>query len=382
MVRPAVAAIAPSARRPAAEGVAAASAVGGRRDSSLTKKPLKIRTEDFRPYRTSPQLLRQHQLTRRRRRADGLERSGLDGALSVHVYCGHGLRATPTSLRDLYCVVGVDGLNRARTAVQTGAINFDWDEKFQVDVLDAESVSFGVYSWTPVAGAAAATSKQKLFFTGTVHLREFLQRGGPHQQLALRLDPTGVLYVELEYLDVSVVYWRAVRGTGIPRRVRRVPACCTWNWNTSTCPSCTGALRRRPAASSESRWKAWCCASGRPETCRSWCGGARRKWKDAVSTASASTGCVVRRAVSECSRLTSRLTPRERSWRPTGFPTSTSYPVSTCLRSQSINQSINQLINQSCFISDNKGPYLIYRQRDRERVLACLCFDEKAFFAD
>ena len=190
-----------SARRP----VTAASSTVARRDVTLTKKPLKIRTEDFRPYRTSPQLLRQQQL-RRRRRADDAEKPGLDGMLSVHVYCGHGLRATPTSLRDLYCVVGVDGLNRARTAVQTGAINFDWDEKFEIDALDAESLSFGVYSWST---GATSSLKQKLFFSGTVHLREFLQRGGPHQQLALRLDPTGVLYVELEYLDVSYVYRRS-----------------------------------------------------------------------------------------------------------------------------------------------------------------------------
>jgi len=194
-------ATATSARRP----VAAGSSGLAHRDFTLTKKPLKIRTEDFRPYRTSPRLLRQQQL-RRRRGADDVERRGLDGMLSVHVYCGHGLRATPTSLRDLYCVIGVDGLNRARTAVQKGAINFDWDEKFDIDVLDAESVSFGVYSW---ATGATSTTKQRLFFSGTVHLREFLQRGGPHQQLALRLDPTGVLYVELEYLDVSYVYRRS-----------------------------------------------------------------------------------------------------------------------------------------------------------------------------
>jgi len=192
-------------RRPATAATATEASSTARRDVTLTKKPLKIRTEDFRPYRTSPQLLRQQQL-RRRRRADEANKTGLDGMLSVHVYCGHGLRAAPTSLRDLYCVVGVDGLNRARTAVQTGAINFDWDERFDVDVLDAESVSFGVYSW---AAGATSTLKQKLFFSGTVHLREFLQRGGPHQQLALRLDPTGVLYVELEYLDVSYVYRRS-----------------------------------------------------------------------------------------------------------------------------------------------------------------------------
>ena len=158
-----------------------------------------------------------------------VETPGLDGMLSVHVYCGHGLRATPTSLRDLYCVVGIDGLNRARTAVQTGAINFDWDETFEIDVLDAESVSFGVYSWTT---AATSTTKQKLFFSGTVHLREFLQRGGAHQQLALRLDPTGVLYVEeckswvsvKSWLGQSGPDWRPVRRTAISRRVYRLPA--------------------------------------------------------------------------------------------------------------------------------------------------------------
>jgi len=225
----------PAARRPVVPASSEIAAGRGGRDggstTTLTKKPLKIRTEDFRPYRTSAQtLLQQQQLQQqrsRRRRTDvsaAVERpAGLDGMLSVHVYCGHGLRANPTSLRDLYCVVGVDGLNRARTAVQTGAINFDWDEQFDVDLLDAETVSFGIYSWA--SSGASSASKQKLFFSGSVHLSEFIQRGGPHQQLALRLDPTGVLYVALEYLDVSHVYGRtpAARPTG-----RCARCCCSF----------------------------------------------------------------------------------------------------------------------------------------------------------
>ena len=88
-------------------------------------------------------------------------------------------------------------------------------------MLDAETVSFGVYSWTSAAGATSSSvSKQKLFFSGTVQLSEFVQRGGPHQQLALRLDPTGVLYVELEYLDVSFVY----RRSPAPRSTARCAA--------------------------------------------------------------------------------------------------------------------------------------------------------------
>ena len=38
--------------------------------------------------------------------------------------------------RDLYCVVEVDHVHKARTVVRSGGLNFDWDERFQLDLLN------------------------------------------------------------------------------------------------------------------------------------------------------------------------------------------------------------------------------------------------------
>jgi hypothetical protein len=190
--------------RAASEASSAANATSAK--TPLTRQPLKIRSEEFRSYR-STSAARSHQ-----RKPNVEDVGGLDGILSVHVYCGYGLRIAPTILRDLYCVIGVDSVNRARTAVQSGAVNFDWDELFDVDVVGARTVTFNVYNWS-------RGTKQKLYFTGTVDLSDYVIAtaaaaagdGGVRQpqRLALRLEPTGVLYIELVHGDLSHAYRRS-----------------------------------------------------------------------------------------------------------------------------------------------------------------------------
>lgn len=56
----------------------------------------------------------------------------LSGTLSLHLLSGRGLRTGGRSqrrIRDLYCVVEVDHIHKARTVVRSGGVNFDWDEK-------------------------------------------------------------------------------------------------------------------------------------------------------------------------------------------------------------------------------------------------------------
>ena len=56
----------------------------------------------------------------------------LSGTLSLHLLSGRGLRTGSRSqrrIRDLYCVVEVDHIHKARTVVRSGGVNFDWDEK-------------------------------------------------------------------------------------------------------------------------------------------------------------------------------------------------------------------------------------------------------------
>ena len=55
----------------------------------------------------------------------------LSGILNLHLLAGRGLRTGGRSrrIRDLYCVVEVDHIHKARTVVRSGGVNFDWDER-------------------------------------------------------------------------------------------------------------------------------------------------------------------------------------------------------------------------------------------------------------
>ena len=171
------------------------------RSLQLARKPLQIQTESFRPCQaTGSQSIS----------SQSLMGSGVSGAVTVHVYCAHGLRSTSfrTTLRDLYCVVEIDAVSRARTMVRTGAINFDWDEAFDVDLDAARRLSFLVYSWDPHV-------RHRLCFSGVVPLGQLLD--GPRQRLAVALEPKGVLYVELEFRDAATTLRRtpAVRRDAV-----------------------------------------------------------------------------------------------------------------------------------------------------------------------
>jgi len=171
------------------------------RSLQLARKPLQIQTESFRPCQaTGSQSVS----------SQSLMGSGVSGAVQVHIYCAHGLRSTSfrTTLRDLYCVVEIDAVSRARTMVRTGAINFDWDEAFDVDLDAARRLSFLVYSWDPHV-------RHRLCFSGVVPLSQLLD--GPRQRLAVALEPKGVLYVELDYRDAQTTLRRtpAVRRDAV-----------------------------------------------------------------------------------------------------------------------------------------------------------------------
>ncbi|KAK2155242.1 hypothetical protein LSH36_245g02011 [Paralvinella palmiformis] len=154
------------------------------RDLQLGRKPLQIRTDDFRLYQPEMEELKPK-----------IEQT-VDGLLRVHIFCGHGLKSSRTMLRDLYTVIEVDSLNKARTMIRTGAINFDWDEAFDIELDGAQEMSFLVYSWDP-------NTRHRLCFSGTVVLPNLLQYG-VYQKIALKLEPKGILYMELEYQEPAL----------------------------------------------------------------------------------------------------------------------------------------------------------------------------------
>ena len=160
------------------------------KDLELSRKPIQIKIEDFKLYKPDSES----------KKKSALE-PGSDGVLSLHIYCGHGLKSSKTILRDLYCVVEVDSVNKARTMIRTGAINFDWDEAFDMELEGAQDISFLVYNWDPNA-------RHRLCFTGKINLQRYLQQFGKVGMLALKLEPKGILYFRLVYREPAVTLQR------------------------------------------------------------------------------------------------------------------------------------------------------------------------------
>ncbi|KAH9509740.1 hypothetical protein Btru_044404 [Bulinus truncatus] len=164
---------------------ASSSSSGRLRDLQLTRKPLHIPYSEFEPYKADM-----------RKRVELTRSGGLDGLLSIHIMSGQGLKSSKTSLRDLYCVVAVDSLNKARTMIRTGAINFDWDEAFDVDLEDSKEVSFLIYHWDP-------NYKHRLCFHGSILLPSYVHSGNK-RYVAIKLEPKGILFVTLLYKEPAI----------------------------------------------------------------------------------------------------------------------------------------------------------------------------------
>ncbi|XP_076250075.1 rho GTPase activating protein at 100F isoform X3 [Rhynchophorus ferrugineus] len=151
----------------------------------------------------------------------------VSGMLWVHLLAGRGLRAstgtsaattpvTPsggvpssisgsTGLRDLYCVLECDRVHKARTVVRTGDLVFDWDESFELDLVNNRELDLLIYSWDP-------QYRHKLCYKGSVYLPTLL-KSGPIHQLALKIEPRGTLYLRLRYTDSQNLYRRRPLST-------------------------------------------------------------------------------------------------------------------------------------------------------------------------
>ncbi|CAG9132769.1 unnamed protein product [Plutella xylostella] len=136
---------------------------------------------------------------------------GMSGMLWVHLLAGRGLRPSPSGAspgsppsgplapaqppvapRDLYCVLECDRVHKARTVVRTGELQFDWDESFELELVDNRQLDVLVYSWDP-------QHRHKLCYRAAVTLPELLARAADHQ-LALKL-------VDRRQLGVLVYSW-------------------------------------------------------------------------------------------------------------------------------------------------------------------------------
>ncbi|XP_032511039.1 rho GTPase-activating protein 100F isoform X2 [Danaus plexippus] len=162
----------------------------------------------------------------------GLSRlsGGVSGMLWVHLLAGRGLRPAPTGSspgsppsgplappqppvapRDLYCVLECDRVHKARTVVRTGELQFDWDESFELELVDNRQLDVLVYSWDP-------QHRHKLCFRGAVTLPDLLARS-PFHQLAIKMEPRGTLYMRVRHTEPHELFRRRVA----PSRIAPAP---------------------------------------------------------------------------------------------------------------------------------------------------------------
>ncbi|XP_076053932.1 rho GTPase activating protein at 100F isoform X3 [Oratosquilla oratoria] len=131
----------------------------------------------------------------------GPVQEGVSGVLWVHLLAGRGLKAAGRpEFRDLYCVLECDRVHKARTVVRTGDLNFDWDETFDLDLINNKELDFLIYSWDP-------QFRHKLCYKGSVHLVSLLKES-PLHQLALKIEPRGTLYLKLRYTPPRQAFLR------------------------------------------------------------------------------------------------------------------------------------------------------------------------------
>lgn len=144
-----------------------------------------------------------------------MEAIGISGMLWFNLLAGRGLRATPegvqttSQVRDLYCVLECDRVHKARTVVRSGDLQFDWDETFELDLVNNKQLDVLVYSWDP-------QHRHKLCYRGAISIPSLI-RHSPINQLALKVEPRGTIYIRLRYSDPTQLYRRrgipAIRGS-------------------------------------------------------------------------------------------------------------------------------------------------------------------------
>ncbi|XP_016013175.2 rho GTPase-activating protein SYDE1 isoform X2 [Rousettus aegyptiacus] len=118
--------------------------------------------------------------------------AALWGRLSLHLYGLGGLRPAPGATpRDLCCLLQVDGVARARTGPLRGGPDFlQLDHTFHLELEAARLLRTLVLAWDP------GVRRHRPCAQGIV-LLPMVFRGCQAQQLAVRLEPQGLLYAKL-----------------------------------------------------------------------------------------------------------------------------------------------------------------------------------------
>ncbi|KAI6061497.1 Rho GTPase-activating protein SYDE1 [Aix galericulata] len=119
----------------------------------------------------------------------------ISGLVSVHLYGVRDLKPPRAEAREVFCVLQVDAANRARTALLPCKAAFlGLNHTFNLELESAQLLKVIVFSWDP------SSCRNRLCCHGTVVLPHIF-RGCRAQQLAVRLQPRGVLFSKFTLVE-------------------------------------------------------------------------------------------------------------------------------------------------------------------------------------
>lgn len=119
----------------------------------------------------------------------------ISGLMSIHFYGAEDLKPPRIDSKDVFCAIQVDSVNKARTALLTCRTTFlDMDHTFNIEIENAQHLKLVVFSWEPTP------RKNRVCCHGTVALPTLFRVTKTHQ-LAVRLEPRGLIYVKLSLME-------------------------------------------------------------------------------------------------------------------------------------------------------------------------------------
>ncbi|XP_051897810.1 rho GTPase-activating protein SYDE1-like [Pristis pectinata] len=127
----------------------------------------------------------------------------LSGLINIRLFGIEGVRLPRPGLRDIFCTIQVDSVSKARTALLTCQDPFlSLDHTFNIELEHSQQLKLLVFTWDP------SSCRNRICCHGTALLPP-LFKGARTHQLAMQLEPRGVLYLKVSLVEV----WE-------------VPACC------------------------------------------------------------------------------------------------------------------------------------------------------------
>ncbi|XP_060092272.1 rho GTPase-activating protein SYDE1 [Heteronotia binoei] len=119
----------------------------------------------------------------------------LSGLVSIHLLGVQDFRPPRAEAKEVFCVLQVDSVNKARTALlPCRSASLSLNHSFQLELEDSRLLKIVIFSCDPAA------QRNRVCCCGTILLPHIFQ-GSRSQQLAMQLQPRGLLYIKLTLLD-------------------------------------------------------------------------------------------------------------------------------------------------------------------------------------